>query len=413
MANKIKKVHRRFDYRQCDDFAAYLNYMARQGWHFKEFRSRLVFEKGEPEDAVYAVEIFTDGTAHDMRPSYKAENFAEYCQAAGWQLIDQRVKWCVLKRTREDAWPIFTDEERFENVKNVTNSTSKALLWVELLVLVLMFGMILYSPKVYLFSLSQILWSVYWPVVFLRDLHQMLDYRRWCRECEARLERGEALHFRKRRNSPLTWVLAGASLVISLAYFLNFDFFSAKLVWIVTGIFLLLTVLLNYLPSQRRMDAESSKLLTVLFWILFAFYIFSVLAIASYQDMAKYEPEPPVSISVFRPGENAENVELSHSATPFGQKLSCYLYTPDDRVSYFVYESQYGWVLDVVWNQEVRKANQTATDCAGVWEAEDAFRTDAGRYVVRYEDRILILRPGLDPLTQAQIDAIISALKEG
>ena len=110
MAKNIKAVRKRFDYRQCDDFAAYLNHMARQGWHFKEFRSKLVFEKGEPEDAVYAVEIFTDGTEHDMQPSYKAFNFAEYCEAAGWKLIDQRVKWCVLKRVREDAVPIFTDE---------------------------------------------------------------------------------------------------------------------------------------------------------------------------------------------------------------------------------------------------------------------------------------------------------------
>ena len=89
MAKNLKTVRHRFNYRQCDTFAAYLNHMARQGWHFKEFRSTLVFEKGEPEDAVYAVEIFTDGTAHDMQPSYKAMNFAEYCEvdAQGGHII--------------------------------------------------------------------------------------------------------------------------------------------------------------------------------------------------------------------------------------------------------------------------------------------------------------------------------------
>ena len=34
MAAKKKTVRKAFGYRQCDDFAAYLNHMARQGWHF-------------------------------------------------------------------------------------------------------------------------------------------------------------------------------------------------------------------------------------------------------------------------------------------------------------------------------------------------------------------------------------------
>lgn len=413
MEAKRKTVHKGFSYRNCDDFAAYLNHMAREGWHFKEWRAGLVFEKGEPENAVYAVEIFTDGTAHDMQPSYKAMNFAEYCEAAGWQLIDQRVKWCVLKQTREDAVPIFTDEERFENVKRVTYFPSKKLLWVELLVLVLMFGMILYSPKVYLFSLGQILWSIYWPMTFLRDLHQVLASRSWCKECETRLERGEPLYFRRQHNSALTWFFAGAPLVISLAYFLNFDFFSTRLIWIVTGIFLLLTILLNYLPSQRRMDAESSKLLNVLYWIIAVFYFFSVLVIASYQDMEKPKPEPPVSISVFRPGEKTEDVELSYSVTPFGSKISCSLYTEDERIRYYVYESRYGWVLDVVWNEELIKTDRIPEDCTAAWNAENAIRKDTGKYVIRYDGSILILQPGTEPLTQTQIDTIVAALKGG
>lgn len=412
MAKNTKTVRKRFDYRQCDDFAAYLNHMARLGWHFKEFRSKLVFEKGQPENSVYAVEIFTDGTEHDMQPSYKAFNFAEYCEAAGWKLIDQRVKWCVLKRMREDAVPIFTDEERFENVKSVTYRPPGKLLWAHLLILGLMIGAIWSSPKVYLFSLSQILWSVYWPLVFLRDLWQTINYRRWCNECKARLDRGEPLYFRKQPNSSLTWVFAGAPLIVSIAYFLNFDFFSIKLVWILTCIFVVLTVLLSYLPRRLRMDTVSCQLINVLYWTIFIIFMISLLVIASYQDMAQPEPEPPVSISVFRPFEAATDVELSRDTTPFGSRLSCYLYTEDDRISYFVYESSYDWVLDAVWNQELKNAANTES-CTEAWTAMDAFRKDSGRYVVHYGNKILILNPGPEPLNQDQIDTIISALKEG
>lgn len=275
-----------------------------------------------------------------------------------------------------------------------------------------MIGAIWSSPKVYLFSLSQILWSVYWPLVFLRDLWQTINYRRWCNECKARLDRGEPLYFRKQHNSSLTWVFAGAPLIVSIAYFLNFDFFSIKLVWILTCIFVVLTVLLSYLPRRLRMDTVSCQLINVLYWTIFIIFMISLLVIASYQDMAQPEPEPPVSISVFRPFEAATDVELSRDTTPFGSRLSCYLYTEDDRISYFVYESSYDWVLDAVWNQELKNAANTES-CTEAWAAMEAFRKDSGRYVVHYGNKILILNPGPEPLNQAQIDTIIAALKEG
>jgi hypothetical protein len=407
MARNTKTVRKRFDYRQCDDFAAYLNHMARQGWHFKEWRAGLVFEKGAPENAVYTVEIFTDGTAHDMQPSYKAMNFAEYCEAAGWKLIDQRVKWCVLKRTREDAVPIFTDEERFENVKSVTNSGPGKLLWAELLLLIFMIGAIFYNPKVYLFSPIQIHISLYWPLTFLHNLWQTIDFRRWCKECEARLDRGEPLHFRHARRKIMKTTLLLLSVLVLLLYLaLTFDVHPVILLIIFS-----VMALLGTLPGRFRMDAASSQLVSALSSSMLIFFAIVFIVVSSYHDMK--QPDPPVSISVFRPGETAVTVDRDWDTTPFGSNLSCYLYTEEDKVSYFVYESQYHWVLDTVWNQEVRKVDQQTENCADAWGALDAFRTAKGRYVIRYEDRILILKPGPEPLSQDQIATIVAALKEG
>ena len=182
--------------------------------------------------------------------------------------------------------------------------------------------------------------------------------------------------------------------------------------WLFVAIFVVLTVLLSYLPRRLRMDTVSCQLINVLYWTIFIIFIISLLVIASYQDMAQPEPEPPVSISVFRPFEAATDVELSRDTTPFGSRLSCYLYTEDDRISYFVYESSYDWVLDAVWNQELKNAANTES-CTEAWAAMDAFRKDSGRYVVHYGNKILILNPGPRPLNQDQIDTIIAALKEG
>ena len=75
MAAKKKTVRKAFGYRQCDDFAAYLNHMARQGWHFKEWRAGLVFEEG-PEER----RKFIDIAISQLRPNY-AKTLLEYTKA--------------------------------------------------------------------------------------------------------------------------------------------------------------------------------------------------------------------------------------------------------------------------------------------------------------------------------------------
>ena len=63
-----KRVISNFDYRECDAFAEYLHRQSLQGWHFKEWKLGLVFEKGEPKDITYTVEVFPKGSEMDLRP---------------------------------------------------------------------------------------------------------------------------------------------------------------------------------------------------------------------------------------------------------------------------------------------------------------------------------------------------------
>ena len=405
MAKNTKAVRRRFEYRQCDDFAAYLNHMARQGWHFKEFRSKLIFEKGEPEDAVYAVEIFTDGTDHDMQPSYKAMNFAEYCEAAGWQLIDQRVKWCVLKRTREDAVPIFTDEERFENVKSVTHCISWKAIFLELLFLPIMFWLIFYLPSTYLFTPSRLLLSIYWPLICIRDIFRTIEYHHWLKDCEARLDRGESLHFRKKRISPLEQILIAMPFLINIPYFFSLDVFGTKIAWILTGIFVALTVLLKCLPSRLRMDDVSSRLTNILFWVIFAFYVFSLMLTASYQQSLWWNSESS------SPEQSVYFEEKGKTFSIFGSKETCALCLDEYTFYCKIYQSRYDWVIDVVWKNHSRNNDGTWVDCTEQWDAESAYATYSG-YIIRYNDKILVFDK-MPTLTQEQIDSIVAALRGG
>ena len=48
----------------------------------------------------------------DTRPEPDTEEFADYCAAAGWEFIDSSRKFVVFKKIRQDAVPIFTEEEK-------------------------------------------------------------------------------------------------------------------------------------------------------------------------------------------------------------------------------------------------------------------------------------------------------------
>ena len=58
MKENRKRVFRDFRYMECGAFADYLHAMSLEGWHFISWKFGLIFEKGEPEDIVYAVEVF-------------------------------------------------------------------------------------------------------------------------------------------------------------------------------------------------------------------------------------------------------------------------------------------------------------------------------------------------------------------
>ncbi|MBR6399512.1 MAG: DUF2812 domain-containing protein, partial [Lachnospiraceae bacterium] len=110
-----RHIFRSFPYTRSDDFAAWLSEMAAKGWIFEGFGLGLIFEKGEPQEITYAVNTFLPGSEMDTRPEPQAEEFAEYCRAAGWELVDAKKRFCVFKRVQEDAVPILTEEEMVEN----------------------------------------------------------------------------------------------------------------------------------------------------------------------------------------------------------------------------------------------------------------------------------------------------------
>ena len=110
-AGKIRRVFHSFRYTECDAFAEYLHEMSLDGWHLKKWQMGLLFEKGEPTDITYCVEVFPKGSEMDLKPERQAVEYADYCEVAGWELIDGQRKFCIFCRMDSDAPPIVTEEE--------------------------------------------------------------------------------------------------------------------------------------------------------------------------------------------------------------------------------------------------------------------------------------------------------------
>lgn len=117
MEKNRKRVWRSFGYTQCDDFAEYLKKMSEQGWQFLGWKGGMIFEKDVLCRHAYAVEVFPDARAEDLRPEEETLEYGEYCQAAGWKLIDSMGKLCVFRKETDDAEPIVSVRERFDNIR--------------------------------------------------------------------------------------------------------------------------------------------------------------------------------------------------------------------------------------------------------------------------------------------------------
>lgn len=414
MAAQKKTVLKGFDYRNCDDFAAYLNHMARLGWHFKEWRAGLVFERGEPEDAVYSVEIFTQADESDIRPLPETKEFAEYCEAAGWQFVDAWRKFVVFKRIREDAVPILTDEERFENIVKAENPSIwyplvHALIWC---IMKLSEFSFMFPERI--FSAYYLIMSTVWVVLFLITLLRAVHFLLWKRQCKQRMDRGLSLFFGKSQADK--WYGHLYSLVIAVSavsmFLVGQPLFGLILLAITAAI-----LLLSYIIAKLRPDSATAGLIQILGSVAILLGVFLAALYVDQEEKNYVTLEPPLTYEDIGIDLTLKEIRYSmESESIFGSWQYANLgYFGAEYLFYDIYTTEYDWVLDKLWEEETDgKANETRDYCTEAWDAEEAFRNGGGNYLVRYEDAVWVISPSLEkPLTSEQIDLAIAAIRGG
>lgn len=421
MARKQKTVWKGFDYLHCDDFAAFLEEMAAKGWHFREWGAGLVFEKGEPRQDTYAVEVFSEATEYDTRPEPQTEEFAAYCEAAGWVLVDAKRKFCIFRKVRPDAVEILTPQERLHNIakeerKEIWQKVGLCS-WMTALELLQLTGYSSFVNRI--FSNYSLLIDAMWIVLFLATVGRCIHFYLWKHKSERKLEQGEAVCFRKTKrlfsflNGWYGWITSGVVLIYFAAILLTKQY--ASLLYV--GVILAPMILMAYLIAKFRPDAVTNQIIqTVVPLLVFLAAMIVTIGVmfTDEEEPVRVEDVPLLYADIGGEAGELEEVTLDGSESIFGSAMRCWLYYEDVHVYYWVYKTEHQWILDKIWNEEMeRKYNQLGSDCTKQWGAEIAVRSAAESYLVRYPDAILIFNGDENAeLTQEQIDIIRKTLYE-
>lgn len=416
MGNRKKTVLKAFDYLQCDDFAAYLMEMARKGWHFKEWSAGLVFEKGEPIEVTYAVEVFIDGSEYDTRPSIHTQEFAEYCVAAGWKLVDAKRKFCIFKKIKSDAVDIVTPQERLEIITKEEQKKIWQQLFIETWFVVLQF--LQYSGSGFtnrIFSNAMLFITVLWCILWLSAAARCIHFYIWKRTARKKLDRGEPVYFGKGKDlfslmySWSGWLCIAAMIVCVLLSVSSGQYWSLVLF----GLILIPVIIMAYCIAKFRPDALTNQMIQivvpiVVFMLVMAFLVGAVMTADTHN--VPLDEIPLLYEDIGGDAGLLEKSTLDGSSSIYGSGLRCWLYYEEEHIYYQVYKSKYKWVLDKIWNTEMdRKYNQLGTDANDIWNAEAAIRNVPGSYLVRYPDAIVILNLEEDTVLSAEQAKIIRA----
>lgn len=420
MSTRRKTVLKGFNYMHCDDFAKYLSDMAAKGWHFKEWGVGLRFEKGESEQAVYAVEIFQKASENDMRPEPNTQEFAEYCEAAGWKFIDAKRKYCIFKKIDKNAVELFTPEERVTNAFKGTNSGSALLLFFLYgLNAVLQWERLFNSFETVIFTGGFLFTFAIWNVMFLGQLIAFI-YAFWKRnKLMKEIRFGNEVYIGNRQDGKfhLSWNDIYIAILVLLLMYYFFAMERIELIVInaiIAGGTLGFGVLLNKIRPERDTNVILQIGFTVV--VFFTLIMFMVSSISSDgTDGELKQDNLPVQITDYRESQDEiRDINNYHEGNVLGSADKYFVYGEKESIYYYVYKSSYSVILDKVWEDIIsgKKYNESAVDCTEDWNAKKAIRNKLGTYYVRYDNAILEFSDDEDVyLSEEQIDIILDKLE--
>ena len=383
MRNKEgKKITYRFvsfRYIERSAFAEYLHRMSLKGWHFAGWKLGMVFGRGEPEDIVYDVEIFSEAREKDLRPVEETEEYAEYCRAAGWEFIDANRKFCVFRKVSEDAVPIVTEEER---VEEIWKAEGKRLIFPTII-----FGLFALDSSInavktglenWIFSDLSLFILMILPAYFLENVLQWVFALKWYLTGKKRISSGKPVRYGLRIGYRIWNAFVYAALAVLIIGLYSLGMYKTAVValamWVFFGV---LQAAENYFRPGRK-NGKRIRTIGCVSCIAISFLLLA-----------------------FVP-ENTSYKEINHSILGSTEEGSFLLADREEgedvQFSYYLYRTDYPWIADLVWTSQKREDGDMG------WSSEGNLRIyrAAGQRTIRCKDAVLVLQYKAEELTGEQ-----------
>lgn len=415
-----KTVLKSFGYLHCDDFAAYLTQMAAKGWHLKEWGIGLVFEKGQPEDVQYAVEVFIDGSEYDTRPGVHTLEFAQYCEATGWKLVDAKRKFVIFKKISEDAIEILTPRERLENIakeerKEILSRMATAYIFSLFRILDLAgFGF-----TNYIFSNLFLLTFAICICFSISSTVRLFHYLFWKSSTAKKIENGESVRFSEKSNlfsqnsGWRSWFRSG----FFLLYTVLLVVLKQYLFLIILLIIICSLQAMSYWVDHFRPEADVHQTIQAVVSVFLVMFLFSAAIVMYYtQNSTKTIPQevPLYYEDLGADAGKIEDIRLNKSTSVLGSELYCSINYEEEIIYYNVYSSDHSWIIDWIWNHHIDEWYELRGDnVTDLFDAVSAVRDKHGTYLVKYRNAIWILDFSINTeLSPVDVRIIQDALQE-
>lgn len=420
-----KTVLKNYQYIECDDFASYLHDMSAKGWHFREWRIGLVFEKGAPADLSYAVEVFPKGNEMDTFANPDTEEFAEYCEAAGWKFLDSRRKFCIFRQASPDALPIVEPQERLHNILQAERKSWFTQLLSYTLIALLYWGQFLFlNFSNWIFNNVMLLVLAIFSFMLLAHLAKggILLYK--ARRFQAALKTGEIprygsenrLYQLLKRYHPILLIIAELALIAITWQDMQ------RTAAMTAGITFILMLAGLLLISWLRPSRTDNWIIQIALGLTVPFLAI-IIAVAAFSSdhasdtQAIQNMEIPLSQDAFG---QCSLIDFDHSQSILGTMCYYYIdYIPKDNAGSNASEPFWCWsyrsphprILNRIWKEETKNISARHEDCIELWNAISAYRSKGGgNYYIRYADQVITFWVSAD-LNDEQIESLQQSLK--
>lgn len=320
----------------------HLEKMARKGWRLENVGNLFwTYRKAEPAALHYAITYFPDASVFDSAPTEDQESYADYCAAAGWQMVSTYGPLQIFVNDRPDPVPIETDEG--EKLTAIHGAMKKMLLLpygalaaVWLVNLLMRLGpQSYYSTLSTLSSTQQLLLLLAIALLVLVALGIIGDYLVWYLRSRRSVERGGAClpsHTRPRlifQGTILAIVMAallGPWGYASVEQWLPFVLIVLGVVFLLLGGCYGLLHLLKSMDGSRRFNRGAYIVGTIVLSFL-------CMAVVVGGIMLMPEEETPASAEVYTDA-NGRTWDIYHDSIPLTLEDLGYTVTEADHCSY-------------------------------------------------------------------------------